>query len=628
MKKRTRLIAIAAGLLVVAVAVAVALLPGILALNQVKTRIAQILSQTTGRPVTIGKLSVTLFPWLGVRVNGATLGNAPGFGARPLARVARVDIEVRVLPLFRRQIVLRRVILTGLYLNLDENRAGATNWATLIHSPAVKPRSPAAARAERHEAPAFVLLHAAGLSLRDALIRYRDARTGSADTLSGLHLRVGAITPGQPVAVGLHGLLKIAGHPAFPFRLSTKARYQAPRLTLSSLRFSIATLKVLGRVHIQDTHGAPRARGHLTVPPFAPRPLLAALGFPYQPRAATVLKQASAAVSFHWSPAALRLAPLRLTLDRTTITGRVTRMARPLSYQAQLAIDRLRPLPYLPAPSTPAAPPPSPSPGPTAPAHGAAFNAPLTATLSCGRLRAHGLLATNLHAVLQAAGGQVSLKPMTMDLYQGHFAGAVEANLRPSPATWRLQAQLVHVEVSQVLSALHVFPAFSGALDARAHLHGSGVTLAAAKQTLSGRLTAAIPNGMLRGVDLDLIAKDPKALAGAHKAHAARGTRFSGLHASATVGHGVVHMNALTLHTTRAVIHGHGDFVLATDSVNSLLEVALPSGFVIPVRVAGPPGHIRFNISLNRLFSDSSPNNVGSTLKTLGGALKHAFGLH
>ncbi len=627
MKKRTRLIAIAAGLLVVAVAAAVALLPGILALNQVKTRIAQILSQTTGRPVTIGKLSVTLFPWLGLRVDGATLGNAPGFGARPLARVARVDIEVRVLPLFRRQIVLRRVILTGLHLNLDENRAGATNWATLIHSPAAKPRSPAAARAERHEAPAFVLLHAAGLSLRDALIRYRNVRTGSADTLSGLSLRVGAIAPGQPVAVGLHGLLKIAGHPAFPFRLSTQALYRAPQLTLSSLRFSIATFKARGHMGIDNTPTAPSARGELIVPPFAPRPLIAALGLHYQPRAATVLKRASATVGFRWSPAALRLALLHLTLDHTTITGRITRVARPLSYRARFVIDRLRPLPYLPAPSTAAAPPPSPSPGPT-PVSSSAFNAPLTATLACGRLRLHGLLATNLHAVLHAAGGRVTLKPMTMDLYQGRFAGAVEATLHPAPATWRLQAKLAHVEVSQVLSALHVFPAFSGALDARAHLHGSGVTLAAAKQTLSGRLTAAIPNGMLRGVDLDLIAKDPKALAGAHKAHAARGTRFSGLHASATVAHGVVHMNTLTLHTTRAVIHGHGDLALATDSVNSLLEVALPSGFVIPVRVAGPPGHIRFNISLNRLFSDSSPNNVGSTLKTLGGALKHAFGLH
>lgn len=627
MNKRTRLIAIAAVLLFVAVAAGVALLPGLLALDQVKARIAQTLSQATGRPVTIHKLSVTFFPWLGVRVDGATLGNAPGFGARPLASVDDADIEVRVLPLFRRQIVLRRVILTGLRLNLDENKAGATNWATLVHRHAAKPHSPAAARAEEREAPAFVLLRAAGLTLKDAHIRYRNARTGTADTLSGLTLHLGAIVPGKPVAIGLHGLLKTASHPALPFRLSAKAAYRSSVLTLSPIHLSLATLKAHGLVRIHRAK-VMSASGHLTIPPFAPRPLLAVLGLHYRPRSATVLRQASALFSFHWSPALLLLAPLRVTLDKTTITGSITRAAWPLSYQAHLAIDSLRPMPYLPTPSAPTAPRPAPKAAPVPATTTSVWKTPLTATLDCGRLRVHGLLATKLHAVLRSAGGRVTLKPMTMDLYQGHFAGTVGAMLRPAPGTWRVHGRLGHVEVSQVLKALHLFPEFSGALNARARLRGSGMTLATAEQTASGRLTAAIPNGMLRGIDLDFIARDPKAVAGVHKARAAKGTAFSRLHASATVSHGVVHMNALTLHTTRAVIHGRGNVTLATKTVNSLLEVALPSGLVIPVRVAGQPGHIRFNVSLNRLFSDSSHNGLRSTLKTLGGALKHALGFH
>ncbi len=628
MKKRTRLIAIAAVLLIVALAAGVALLPGLLALDQVKTSIARTLSQATGRPVTIHKLSVTFFPWLGVRVDGATLGNAPGFGARPLASVDDADLEVRVLPLFRRQIVLRRVILTGLRLNLDENKAGTTNWATLVHRHTAKSRSPAATHAEEREAPAFVLLRAAGLTLKDAHIRYRNARTGTADTLSGLTLHLGAIVPGRPVAIGLHGLLKAASHPALPFRLSAEADYRSSILTLSPMRLSVATLKAHGLVRIHRAKTAMSASGHLTIPPFAPRPLLAVLGLHYRPRSATVLQQASVLFSFHWSPAVLRLAPLRVTLDKTTVTGSIMRTAQPLSYQAHLAIDSLRPMPYLPAPSIAATPRPAAKVAPAPATTASLLKAPLTATLTCGRLRVHGLLVTKLYAVLRSARGRVTLKPMTMDLYQGHFAGAVGATLRPAPGTWRVHGRLSHVEVSQVLKALHLFPEFRGALNARARLRGSGMTLATAEQTVSGRLTAAIPNGMLRGIDLDFIARDPKAVAGVHKAQATKGTAFSRLHASATVSHGVVHMNALTLHTTRAVIHGRGDITLATKTVNSLLEVALPSGFVIPVRVAGQPGHIRFNVSLNRLFSDSSHNGLGPTLKTLGGALKHALGFH
>ncbi len=628
MKKRTRLIAIAAGLLVVVVAAAVALFPGLLALNEVKAEIAQTLSQATGRPVTIHKIGITLFPWLGVRVDGATLGNAPGFGARPLARVDRADIEVRVLPLFQRHIVLRRVILTGLHLNLAENKAGTTNWAQLIHRPAAKPRSPAAARAEAREAPAFVLLRAAGLTLKGALIRYRNARTGGNDTLSGLTLRLGTIAPGRPVAVRLRGVLKTARHPALPFRLSAEAVYQSSALRLSPLHLSVATLKARGLVDVRRASTGLSASGRLTIPPFAPRPLLALLGLHYRPRDATVLRQASGTLGFHWSPAALDLAPLRLTLDKTTLTGSITRTARPLSYKADLAIDRLRPMAYLPAPSTAAAPRAAPKGAAPVHAPSSAFSAPVDAMLTCGRLRIHGLLATRLHAVLHAAAGRVILKPLTMDLYQGRFAGTVAAALSPPPARWRVHARLAHVQVSQILTALHLFPEFSGALNAHARLRGSGTTFAEAERTATGRLTAAIPNGSLRGIDLDFIARDPKALAGVHKAHPAAGTTFSQLHASATVAHGVVHMSTLTLHTSRAVIHGRGDVTLATKTVNSLLQVALPSGLVIPVRVRGTPGHIRLGVSLNRLFSDSSHNGLRSTLKTLGGALKHALGIH
>ncbi len=625
MKKRTRILAITASLIVVLFVAGVALLPALMTLNGVKGQIAETLSQATGRPVTIHRLSLSVFPWLGIRLDGATLGNAPGFGSVPLARVDDARIEVRILPLLKRRIVLRRVILTGLDLNLQENKAGLTNWATLIHAKPA-PRTPATAKAEAHEAPAFVLARAAGLTVRHALIRYDNARAHSRDTLSDLGLRLGVIVPGRPVAIHLHALLKTAGRPPLPFRLAAQATYKAPRLTLAPLHLQVANLRAHGEIHVLHAAAGLRASGRLVAPPFAPRPLLAALGLHYAPRDPHVLTKASADAGFHWDPSTLTLAPLRLTLDRTTITGDITRSAHPLLYRARLAIDRLRPMPYLPAPaSTPPPGAPASTPPPATPS--TVTSTPLDATLSCGRLRVHGLVVTNLHAHIHAAAGRVVVKPLTMALYQGRLAGTVEAALARHPRTWRVDALIRRVQASAVLRALHLFPEFSGAVDADVHLHGSGTKLPAIERSATGRLTARMPKGLLRGIDLDFIAKDPKAVAGAHKARANQGTAFSNLHASATVSHGVVHMSALALHTTRAVIHGHGRVTLATKSINYLLDVALPSGFVIPVRVLGPAGHIRFNVSLNRLFSDSTHNGLGKTLKTLGGALKHALGI-
>jgi hypothetical protein len=129
-------------------------------------------------------------------------------------------------------------------------------------------------------------------------------------------------------------------------------------------------------------------------------------------------------------------------------------------------------------------------------------------------------------------------------------------------------------------------------------------------------------------MDLDLIAKDPKVAAGTHKVRKAAGTAFSHLHAGATVHHGVLHVSHITLHTTRAVVHGHGVVTLATKTVNTLLNVTFKSGLTVPVQVQGPAGHIHITVSLNKLFSDSSHNSIGSALKTLGGSIKSLLGFH
>ncbi len=627
MKKRTRVLVITAGLFLALIAIGIASLPALVTLDDVKGQVTDTLSRATGRTVTIHGLGVSLFPWLGIRLDGAALGNAPGFGRTPLARIAHVRIEVRVLPLLRRHIVLRRVVLTGLRLNLEENGAGVTNWAALTQGASPAPKTPAAARAEAREAPAFTLLRVAGLTVRHADIRYRNARTGSRDTLADLGLRLGAIAPGRPVAVEAHARIETAGHLPLPLRLAARATYSASGLTLSALRLQAADLVAHGHLAVLRTAAGIRASGDLAVPAFAPRPLLAVLGIHYAPRDTHVLRQASADIGFHWDPAVLRLAPLRLTLDHTTMTGTITRTARPLFYTLHLSVDHLRPLTYLPAPA-PAAPHAAPAAAHAAALSPAALNTPLVADIACGRLRVHGLVATQVSAHIRARAGHVLVRPLRMTLYQGRLVGSAAATLGTAPRAWRVHARLHGVQVSALLRALHLFPEFSGALDAGLHLRGSGTTLAAAESSATGRLAASMAHGTMRGVDLDLIAKDPRALVGAHNAKLTQGTAFSRLHASATVAHGVVSMNTVVLHIARAVIHGHGRVTLATKSIDYLLAVALPSGFVIPVRIQGPAGHIRFSVSLNRLFSDSSPNSVGTTLRALGGVLQHALGGH
>lgn len=625
MTKLSRNITIFAGVLVILVVIAIAALPGLLALDQVKKQVALAVSHSTGRPVTIAHLSISLYPWLGIRLRGASLGNPPGFGRTPLARVGEALLEVRVLPLLSRHIVLRRVILTGLKLDLRENKAGLTNWASLTRPHTVTKTTPAEVSAEAHEAPAFALLKAAGLTVKHASIAYHNARTGAADTLSDFSLRSGAIVPGQPIALRLAGRIQAGAHPAVAFRVVTKAFKSGADFVLNPLQLTIATLHAQGQLRFSTARAGLVAHGQFVIPPFAPRPLLATLGLHYVPSNPNVLKTASAALAFQLTPGRLRIQPLRLTLDRTIVTGSLTRYAHPVGYRGRLRINVLRPAGYLakaPAGSGKAAGaghvPARPAPLPQWPVH---------ATLRIGAFHFHGLTLTHVHAVLVSQKGVLSLRPLTSDLYGGTFAGALLADTSHHPLAWRLHARLRQVHLGALLQGLHLFPEVSGSLDGQAALQGGGKTLKAAEQTLSGTASGAIQKGALRGLDLDLIAQDPRLAAGTHRAKKVAGTAFSHLRIQATISHGVVTTPNLAMQTSRAKVRGHGTVTLLTKTVNYLLNVTLLDGLTVPVQVQGPPGHVHFSVSLNRLFSDHNKGNK-AVLRNLGSRLKKLFGFH
>lgn len=634
MKKPTRTLIIAISLAALLGVALVAALPGIVALNKVKNEIAETLSGATGRPVTIGRLGLSLYPWLGIRLDGAQIANAPTFGKTPFAQVDDAVVEVRVLPLFAGHIVLRRVVVTGLKLNLRVNKAGHTNWASLIRTTATKPVSPKAARAEAHEAPAFALLRAAGLTVTNAFVSYRNARTHARDALSHFNVRIGTVRPGRPVAIHLAGALQAAGHGPFPFRFSAHVIRQRKGVLLSPLRLSIATLKALGTVQATETRTGLRAHGQLHIPAFAPRPLFAALGLSYRPSDPKALRSASGNLDFALSPRQLSLAPLMIRFDRTIVTGRLLRLAHPLLYRLHLAINSLALAPYLPPkPSAPPAVAPRPLPVQSHPHGGAApppplLSLPVIGTVTIGRLVAHGLTLSHVSVGLRGRAGRLRLQPLTMDLYGGTFTGGLTLKTLVHPLSWRLAARLRQVHIGALLRALHMFPEFSGLLSGHTALRGSGTTLLQIERSVSGRLTATMPAGTLRGVDLDFIAKEAKVLVGPHRLKKVAGTAFTRLRAHATIAHSLVTLQTLTLHTSRAVVRGQGTMtLLPTKTVNTLLRVTLPSGLTVPVRVRGPVGHVRFVVSLNQLLNGSG-KGLGSALKSLGGRLKGLLGIH
>ena len=234
MAKALKILGIVLGLLVVLLVLAALILPRVVNPNAYKTTIAELVRDKTGRTLTFGgDLSLSVFPWLGVRTGALSLSNAPGFGSAPFAAVQEADVRAKLLPLLTGEIEVGTVVVRGLALNLARNEQGKGNWEDLAGA---KP-SPSEAAAQMREenlggaAPKpgsgpLPALAVGGVRIEKAAITWDDRAAGQKVALKDLDLTTGEITPGKPVDISFATALessapKLAG----AIRLKTRAEY-------------------------------------------------------------------------------------------------------------------------------------------------------------------------------------------------------------------------------------------------------------------------------------------------------------------------------------------------------------------------------------------------------------------
>jgi uncharacterized protein involved in outer membrane biogenesis len=129
MRKKTALILAVA---VVAVLAAAALaLPLLVDVNRYHGRVQAELAQRLERPVSLGRMHLSLRPF-GVRVENAVIGEDPAFSTgRPFAQAEELYVSLRLLPLLRGELDLGAVELRRPQIELVRNPQGAWNFATV-----------------------------------------------------------------------------------------------------------------------------------------------------------------------------------------------------------------------------------------------------------------------------------------------------------------------------------------------------------------------------------------------------------------------------------------------------------------------------------------------------------------
>ncbi len=148
MKSFRKPLLVAGGALALLLAAALTL-PLWLKVDRFRPQIAKTLAEKLGRPVTLGELGFRLLPLPTVSVGPTALAGEKA-GDEPVVAFKRAEARVAFLPLLRRQIRVKQILLEGLAANIERGRDGKLNLERFLAGipaakaePAAKGGSPA-----------------------------------------------------------------------------------------------------------------------------------------------------------------------------------------------------------------------------------------------------------------------------------------------------------------------------------------------------------------------------------------------------------------------------------------------------------------------------------------------------
>jgi AsmA protein len=583
--------------------------------NDYKDEITAAVARATGRQLTLdGNLDLALFPSIKIAAGAASLSNAPGFGAAPMAKIGSAELSVGLFPLLAKRIEIGEVTLHGLELNLARDARGRNNWQDLAGAGA-DARNPPADRAADGK---NLDLGIGAISITDARVTWNDASTGSRWELTNFGLDANGFGSGKKFPLkmrfGLRGAdvvvavdastqatLSLAtddyrlenlavtldgsgkAWPGGQGKANLKFASLAANLDKETLELGGLTLEFLGVTMSGSLSGQKllsnlSLSGAVDIHEFNPRNVLDALKVELTTADSAVLKSASAKANLLYTPTQLGLRDMRLKLDDSTLTGRIGMERERLTYS--LSVDDINIDRYL---------PPAETGGSSDQGSLDAVDLPLdalraltaTGDLKFGKAKFSGLTLTDATFALTAANGALRLTP-SASLYGGKYGGTIDVVVQDKAARLAAEQQLDQVDVGALGRDLLGSEDIKGTGNVKLKVAAAGTNLGQIRRDLDGDVSFSIANGSIEGIDLWYELRRARArLDKAQIPERASGpphTSFSALTASGVVENAVLTNRDLTGKLDFMTLTGNGTVNLLTNAIDFDLKATFIDG--------------------------------------------------
>jgi len=415
-------------------------------------------------------------------------------------------------------------------------------------------------------------------------------------------------------------------------------------LTLANLIVEAHDLLINGDINVSKLMSDnPAYAGNIDIKPFNLRQLAKqiAIELPIMADDST-LELVQINSEFEGSTTSINAKSLNVTLDQSKLSGNlaINDFSNP-AINFKLALDEIDADRYLPptednsqasptdsSAKTTAAPP-------AAAAAAGASQLPLETlrqinakgVLDIGKLKISGTHSENIHIELNAANGDIKLKPMSANLYQGQYQGNVSLDARGKTLKLAIDENLKGVQAGPLLLDLTGEDKISGVANASAKLTGNGATVEQIKQSLSGNGDFSFTDGALKGINIAESIRKAKATLSGQKfaeSDAPVQTDFSALSGSFKATNGLIDNQDLLAMSPLLRINGAGSVDLPKNSMDYTVNVSIVSsstgqggedltdlkGLTIPVKLRGALDKPSISVDLASIFKDQASKEL------------------
>ena len=220
-------------------------LPKLVDTQTFRNQLTEQVRELTGQELSVdGDLSISVFPWLGIRTGEIRLSQPPSVGLdqAPLLSVQRADVGVKFLPLLQKKIEISEIVFASPNINYIETKNGSTSLDGFSQNEQAQEKPQVQQTNESASsgfAPAAIVI--AGVSITDGQLTIDNQATGERHSIQNLQLSMGNLLGGGQEPVSFLADVTLHEQPLIAVALESKAQLalEAQTLTLSDTELSV-----------------------------------------------------------------------------------------------------------------------------------------------------------------------------------------------------------------------------------------------------------------------------------------------------------------------------------------------------------------------------------------------------